>query len=232
MEQEPCYIYVFQLNAKYGSHFKLGSTLQPLQARSNALPEKECIDQNKSFGWRMATRGLARSNERNLHMMLRYFGYQCPRSHRQAGYTEWYAPEALEHIENYMTNIRGTWFERVSFAGGNANQQSVILDGLRLALDEGAITMEAFDGVYFYTRIDAGASRAIQMLNGTHCDGELEVVDCFEPLNGDKTFYAALLRPRMAGHTPFNLEFIQLCESIPSYTGGDRYFKTCVDGVD
>lgn len=92
--------------------------------------------------------------------------------------------------------------------------------------------MEAFDGVFYYTRIDAGASRAIQMLYGTHCDGELEVVDCFEPLNGDKTFYAALLRSRMPGHTPFCLEFIRLCESIPSYTGEDHYFTMCVDESD
>lgn len=231
MNYGPCYIYVLPLKAEHALHFKLGFTLGTIRARSNALPEKEFIDQKKSFGWRMATDELARSTERTLHAMLRYFGYQRPRGHRQSGYSEWYAPEALKYVENYMDNVRGTWFERVSFTGGNANQLSTVLDGLRLALDQGAITMEAFDGICFYTRIDAGAFHAIQMLHGNHYDGELAVVDCFEPLNGDQTFYAALLQPQKSGHTPFSLEFSRLCNLIPAYTGDDHYF-TLWDGED
>lgn len=229
MNTGPCYIYVAPLYERHASHFKLGSSLNSARERSNTLPEKDSIDPNKCFAWRMMTEDLARSTERALHALLRFFGYQRPRSHRHVGYTEWYAPEALEYIENYMNNIRGAWFEHAPFAGGCSTKMRGLLDGLRLALDEGAITMEAFDGVNFYTRIDAGASHVIEMLKGKHSipihgDGELDVIDCFEPLSGDESFYAALLRPRMPNNLPVNPEFVQLCDAIPSFTGEDRYF--------
>lgn len=236
MDSGPCYIYVASLYERHASHFKLGFTQNSARERSNTLPEKDSIDPNKCIAWQMMTKDLACSTERALHAMLRYLGYQRPRSHRHAGYTEWYAPEALDFVKNYMNNIKGAWFRLAPFAAGCPTQMRTILDGLRLALDEGAITMEMFDGDYFYTRIDAGASRVIEMLKGkhsisTHGDGELEVINCFEPLNGDESFYAALLHPRMPNHQPVNLEFIQLCDEIPSYSGEDRYFTFGVDEV-
>jgi hypothetical protein len=213
---------------EHSSHVKIGSTLQSARARSNSLPEKERIDLDRSYGWRMATEYLARSTEQILHSMLRHFEFQRPRIRGQAGFTEWYSHEAEEFVENFMNNIRGTWFERVSFKSDSDTQLKRLIAGLRLSLREGSIALEGRDELLFYVRINA-ASRAINMLFGNHKfqipnQDELEIVDCFEPLNGDTSYYAGILCPRLPNYNPFNLEFDQLCNLIPPYTGGDCYF--------